>query len=192
MESFEYNANPSRVIFGSGSIKKLPDEVKRLNKSKPLLLSTPQQADQVKALEPILKDGGVDPAGLYSNATMHTPTHITDEALEYASKSGADCVISFGGGSTTGLGKAISVRTGLEHISIPTTYAGSEMTPILGETADGRKTTRTDKKILPGTVIYDVDFTMTLPESLSATSGVNAIAHAGIDQSHAMLKSCEY
>ena len=181
MESFEYNANPSRVIFGSGSIKKLPDEVKRLNKSKPLLLSTSQQADQVKALEPILKDGGIEPAGLYSNATMHTPTHVTDDALEYASKSGADCVISFGGGSTTGLGKAISVRTGLEHLSVPTTYAGSEMTPILGETADGRKTTRTDKKILPGTVIYDVDFTMTLPESLSATSGVNAIAHAGKD-----------
>ena len=112
---------------------------------------------------------------------MHTPTHITDEAWAYASKVGADCVISFGGGSTTGLGKAISVRTGLEHISIPTTYAGSEMTPILGETADGRKMTRTDKSILPGTVIYDVDFTMTLPESLSATSGVNAIAHAGME-----------
>ena len=182
MESFEYSANPGRVVFGSGTIKKLPDEVKRLNKSKPLLQSTPQQADQVKALEPILKDGGIEPSGLYSNATMHTPTHITDEALDYANKSGADCVISFGGGSTTGLGKAISIRTGLEHICVPTTYAGSEMTPILGETADGRKTTRSDKKILPGTTIYDVDFTMTLPESLSATSGVNAIAHAGIDK----------
>lgn len=189
MESFEYNANPSRVVFGSGSIKKLPEEVKRLNKSKPLLLSTPQQADQVKELEPILKDGGIEPAGLYSNATMHTPTHITDDALEYAKKSGADCVISFGGGSTTGLGKAISVRTGLEHISVPTTYAGSEMTPILGETADGRKTTRTDKAILPGTVIYDVDFTMTLPESLSATSGVNAIAHAGTNNHMQYLRN---
>ena len=181
MNSFEFSGHPGRVVFGQGSIKKLPEEVKRLNKSKPLLLSTPQQADQVKALEPILKEGGIEPAGLYSNATMHTPTHITDEALDYANKIGADCVISFGGGSTTGLGKAISIRTGLEHISIPTTYAGSEMTPILGETADGRKTTRTDKKILPGTTIYDVDFTMTLPEGLSATSGVNAIAHAGND-----------
>ena len=180
MESFEYNANPARVVFGSGSIKKLSEEVKRLNKTKPLLLSTPQQAEQIKPLEKILKDGGIEPAGLYSNATMHTPTHITDEALAYASKVGADCVISFGGGSTTGLGKAISVRTGLPHVSVPTTYAGSEMTPILGETADGRKTTRTEKVILPGTVIYDVDFTMTLPESLSATSGVNAIAHAGM------------
>jgi alcohol dehydrogenase class IV len=189
MESFEYNANPARVVFGRGSIKTLPDEVKRLNKTKPLLLSTPQQADQVQPLERILKDGGIEPAGLYSNATMHTPTHITDEALAYAGQVGADCVISFGGGSTTGLGKAISVRTGLQHISIPTTYAGSEMTPILGETADGRKTTRTDKAILPGTVIYDVDFTMTLPESLSATSGVNAIAHAGMHQHPTMYNN---
>jgi len=167
------------VVFGSGSIKKLPDEVKRLNKSAPLLLSTPQQADQVKQLDTMLKEGSITPVGLYSNATMHTPTHITDEALNHAKDSGADCVISFGGGSTIGLGKAISIRTGLKHICIPTTYAGSEMTPILGETADGKKTTRSDKKILPGTTIYDVDFTMTLPAALSATSGVNAIAHAG-------------
>ncbi|KAK5700953.1 hypothetical protein LTR97_005471 [Elasticomyces elasticus] len=178
MQPFEYTANPGRVVFGSGSIKKLGDEIKRLNKSKPLLLSTPQQKGQVQALESILKDAQIKPAGLFSEATMHTPTHVTDKALQYTKDSGADCVVSFGGGSTIGLGKAISIRTGLEHVCIPTTYAGSEMTPILGETADGKKTTRSDPKILPGTVIYDVDFTMTLPEALSATSGVNAIAHA--------------
>lgn len=180
MNSFEYNANPGRVVFGQGSIKKLPEEIKRLNLSKPLLLSTPQQKDQVTNLEPILENESINKAGLYSNATMHTPTHITDEALAYAKECAADCIISFGGGSTIGLGKAISIRTGLPHICISTTYAGSEMTPILGETAEGRKTTRSDPKILPGTVIYDVDFTMTLPTALSATSGVNAIAHAGM------------
>lgn len=180
MESFEYTANPARVIFGPGSIKKLPEEVKRLGKTKPLLLSTPQQAEQVKQLESPLQNASLSPAGLFSNATMHTPTHVTDEALQYANDCGADCIISFGGGSTCGLGKAISVRTGLSHITIPTTYAGSEMTPILGETAEGKKTTRSDAKILPGTVIYDVDFTLTLPVELSATSGVNAIAHAGM------------
>jgi len=179
MQPFEYTANPGRVVFGSGSIKKLPEEIKRLDKFKPLLLSTPQQEEQVRALEPILKDASITPAGLFSEATMHTPTHITDKALKYTKECGADCVVSFGGGSTIGLGKAISIRTGLEHVCIPTTYAGSEMTPILGETAEGKKTTRSDPKILPGTVIYDVDFTMTLPEALSATSGVNAIAHAG-------------
>lgn len=117
-------------------------------------------------------------AGIFTEATMHTPSHVTDKALEFARSTQADSVISIGGGSTIGLGKAISIRTGLPHICIPTTYAGSEMTPILGETTEGQKTTRTDPEILPGTVIYDTDLTMSLPASMSATSGVNAIAHA--------------
>jgi alcohol dehydrogenase class IV len=176
MEAFEYNAAPARVIFGSGTISKLSEEVSRQKLSRPLLLSTPQQVDHMKQLK-ILLNG--KEAGVFSEATMHTPSHVTDKALAYAKSVNADSVISIGGGSTIGLGKAISIRTGLPHICIPTTYAGSEMTPILGETQDGKKTTRSDPKILPGTVIYDVDFTMTLPASMSATSGVNAIAHAG-------------
>ena len=176
MDAFEYNSNPSRVIFGSGTLKKLPDEIIRQNLKSPLLLSTPQQVDQAEALKIVLDD---KIAGIFAEATMHTPTHITDKALEYTKEYRADSVVSIGGGSTIGLGKAISVRTGLPHISIPTTYAGSEMTPILGETADGQKKTRSDPKILPGTVIYDVDLTMTLPPTMSAYSGVNAIAHAG-------------
>jgi len=178
MDPFEYNANPGRVIFGSGSIQKLPAEIKRQSLTSPLLLSTPQQIDQAEVLAKILENASIKPAGTYTNATMHTPSGITQEALAYATETKADCVVSIGGGSTIGLGKAISIRTGLPHICIPTTYAGSEMTPILGETQDGRKTTRSDPKILPGTVIYDVDLTMTLPKGLSATSGVNAIAHA--------------
>jgi len=178
MEPFEYNANPGRVVFGPGSIQKLPEEIRRLKLSAPLLLSTPQQIAQAEGLTQILTAASIEPAGTYTNATMHTPSHITEEALSFLHSKSADCVVSIGGGSTIGLGKAISVRTGLPHICIPTTYAGSEMTPILGETQDGRKTTRTDPKILPGTVIYDVDLTMTLPAGLSATSGVNAIAHA--------------
>jgi alcohol dehydrogenase class IV len=176
MSSFEYNANPGRVIFDHGTIRKLPEELKRLNLSAPLLLSTPHQVSQAEDLKTILQ-GRI--AGLFTEATMHTPSNVTDKALEYTKQQSADCVVSIGGGSTIGLGKAISIRTDLPHICIPTTYAGSEMTPILGETADGIKKTRSDPKILPGTVIYDVDLTMTLPVEMSATSGVNAIAHAG-------------
>lgn len=178
MNPFEYNANPGRVVFGAGSIKKLPAEIQRLGLKAPLLLSTPQQVSQLDDLAKILQDGKITPAGRCTNATMHTPSQITEEAMAYLKSNSADCVVSIGGGSTIGLGKAISIRTGLPHICIPTTYAGSEMTPILGETQDGRKTTRSDPKILPGTVIYDVELTMTLPAALSATSGVNAIAHA--------------
>lgn len=176
MEAFEYNSNPARVIFGSGTIARLPDEISRLELSAPVILSTAQQTHQAENIKTLLRG---KTAGAFCEAAMHTPTDVTNKALAYAQSQGADSVISIGGGSTIGLGKAISFRTGLPHISIPTTYAGSEMTPILGETADGIKKTKSDKKILPGTVIYDVDLTMTLPVEMSATSGVNAIAHAG-------------
>src|SRR3546814_9449354 len=89
----------------------------------------------------------------------------------------ADCRGAIGGGSTTGLGKAIALRTDLPQIVIPTTYAGSEATPILGETVEGRKTTQRSPRILPEIVLYDIDLTLTLPVELSITSGFNAIAH---------------
>lgn len=174
-KNFVYNASPARVIFGKGTISQLPGEISRQSLKAPLLLSTPQQVNQAETLRDIL---GGNIAGIFTEATMHTPTSVTERALAYAQSISADCIVSIGGGSTIGLGKALSIGTGLPHICIPTTYAGSEMTPILGETADGVKKTRSDPKILPGTVIYDVDLTMTLPASISATSGVNAIAHA--------------
>jgi alcohol dehydrogenase class IV len=178
MQPFEYVANPSRVIFGSGSVEKVSEQVKRLELKSPLILSTPQQLSQAEAVHKIVSRASIIPAGIYTMATMHTPSHVTNDAVSFAKTVHADCVISIGGGSTIGLGKAISINTGLPHICIPTTYAGSEMTPILGETRNGKKTTRSDLNILPGTVIYDVDLTMTLPSDFSATSGVNAIAHA--------------
>lgn len=175
MESFEYNASPSRVIFGSGTIASLSGELKRLGKSRPLVLSTPQQISAADHVRSIIGGGCV---GIFAEAAMHTPEDITEKAVAFAMSKEADCVVTIGGGSTIGLGKAISIRTDLNHIAISTTYAGSEVTPILGETAQGRKVTRSDPRILPGTVIYDVDFTLSLPIRLTCTSGVNAIAHA--------------
>jgi alcohol dehydrogenase class IV len=176
MDSFQYTPNPGRVIFGSGSRKKLPEELARLMVLRPLLLSGPRGIAQTQELKSIL-NGNI--AGFFTEATMHTPIAVTEKAVEYAKTTHADSVVSIGGGSTIGLGKAISIRTSLPHICIPTTYAGSEMTSHLGETKDGRKTTQTDPRIFPATVIYDVDLTMSLPAKLSATSGINAIAHAG-------------
>jgi alcohol dehydrogenase class IV len=109
---------------------------------------------------------------------MHTPVEVTARAVDLARALGADCTVAVGGGSTTGLGKAIALATGLDQIVVPTTYAGSEMTPILGQTERGVKTTQRSPAILPEVVIYDVDLTLTLPPALTATSGLNAIAHA--------------
>src|ERR1700761_6590805 len=175
MKSFTYTAHPARVIFGSGTLMSLADEIKRLGCSRALILSTPQQEKEARALAGQI---GLLSAGVYANATMHTPVTVTEAALAVAKDLKADVTVALGGGSTTGLGKAIALRTDLPQIVIPTTYAGSEATPILGETKDGLKTTQRNLKILPEVIVYDVDLTLTLPPSLSATSGMNAIAHA--------------
>jgi alcohol dehydrogenase class IV len=164
-----------RVRFGSGTIGLLGEELERLGCRRALVLATPQQAAQARQVAGLI---GAAAAGVFSEAAMHTPVVVTERALAVARDCGADVTIAIGGGSTTGLGKAIALRTDLPQIVVPTTYAGSEMTPILGETADGRKTTQRSLKVLPEVVIYDVDLTLGLPVGLSATSGMNAIAHA--------------
>ncbi len=175
MQSFVYNALPSRVIFGSGTISRLKSEIERAGCQRALLLSTPEQAD---SLNKIAQSLGPLAAGTFTQAAMHTPSGVTERALSQVLECSADCTISFGGGSSTGLGKAIALRTDLTQIAVPTTYAGSEVTPIIGETKDGVKVTQRTLKVLPEIVIYDVDFTVSLPQRLSVTSGTNAIAHA--------------
>ncbi|MEO5757378.1 MAG: maleylacetate reductase [Mesorhizobium sp.] len=174
MHSFVYNANPARVLFGSGTLAQLPSEVRRLGLNRVLILSTPRQrlAGQVASLL------GDCAAGIFAEAAMHTPLHITQAAMAVVADLRIDGVVAIGGGSSIGLGKAIALRTDLPQIVIPTTYAGSEMTSVLGETVDGAKVTQTDRRILPEAVIYDVDLTLALPTLISGASGINAIAHA--------------
>lgn len=174
MQDFVYNAAPARVVFGSGTLKRLPAEAERLGLRRLLVLTTPAQEAQGRAVAELLGNAA---AGVFAGAVMHTPVAVTEEALAMAAAVEAG-VVAVGGGSTTGLGKAIALRTGLPQIVLPTTYAGSEMTPILGETVDEVKRTQMTAKVLPGTVIYDVELTLGLPPGLSAVSGVNAIAHA--------------
>lgn len=175
MSGFVHQALPTRVIFGTGTLARLPEEVDRLGLKRILVLSTPQQADAAADTAARL---GARAAGTFTQAAMHTPVAITEAAMIAARELAADGVVAIGGGSTTGLGKAIGVRSGLPQIVIPTTYAGSEMTDILGETENGLKTTRRSPAIQPEVVIYDVELTLGLPAALSATSGMNAIAHA--------------
>ncbi|HVV92426.1 MAG TPA: maleylacetate reductase [Hyphomicrobiales bacterium] len=175
MEAFVYNSLPSRVIFGAGMLARLGAELERLGCRRAFLLATPQQESVVRDLVSALGDRA---AGIFAGAAMHTPVDVTVAALAAFEAAGADCTVAVGGGSTTGLGKALALRTDKPQVVIPTTYAGSEMTPILGQTEGGRKTTLRSPKVLPEVVLYDVDLTLTLPPALSATSGMNAIAHA--------------
>ncbi len=172
---FVYTGLATRVIFGSGTTQQVEEETKRLGIKRALVLSTPNQEDMAADIAQRLGDYA---AGIFSGATMHTPVDVTETALAEAKKLGADGIVSIGGGSTTGLGKAIALRTDMPHLVLPTTYAGSEMTNILGQTESGIKTTLRDSKVQPESVIYDIDLTIGLPPMLSGTSGINAIAHA--------------
>jgi maleylacetate reductase len=172
---FVYHASPSRVVFGSGTVVHLADEARALHLSRILVLSTPEQVELARLAERHL---GRLTVAVFDGAVMHTPVAVTESALAIARSHKADGFCAIGGGSATGLCKALALRTDLPQIVVPTTYAGSEMTMILGQTEHGSKTTLRDPKVLPETVIYDVDLTLSLPPLFSGVSGINAIAHA--------------
>ena len=175
IKNFVYHGQAGRVVFGLGALQHLEREIELMGAKRALVLSTPEQADQAQRIADLL---GPRAAGIFPRAVMHVPIETAREARELAHKLGADCAVAIGGGSTTGLGKAIALDSGLPILAIPTTYAGSEMTTIYGITEAGMKKTGKDPRILPRTVIYDPELTLTLPVGLSVTSGINAIAHA--------------
>lgn len=175
MKDFTYEGLPARVVFGHGTLARLAEEAERLGIGRALVLATPGRAQQAEAVAERL--GGLA-AGTFAGAAMHTPVEATEKALAAVRETSADGLVAVGGGSTIGLGKAIAARTDLPQIAVPTTYSGSEMTPILGETAHGMKTTRRDLKVLPETVLYDVELTLALPLKVAGPSGMNAVAHA--------------
>jgi maleylacetate reductase len=174
MQNFIHDQPATRVIFGVGAFARLADEVKRLGARRALVLSTPEQLKDAE--EAMRRLGGLS-AGVFSEALMHVPIETARDARAAAKRLDADCCVAIGGGSTIGLGKAIALESGLAIVAVPTTYAGSEMTPIYGLTEDGIKKTGRDRKVLPKSVIYDPDLTLTLPPEIAGPSGMNAIAH---------------
>ncbi|MFB9266858.1 maleylacetate reductase [Bradyrhizobium erythrophlei] len=174
-QPFTYQVSPMRVVFGVGTIAKLPDELDRLGIRRALLLATRRQQAELGDVA-VLTGGRA--AGLFDGAVVHTPVVVTERAMDVVRELKPDGVVAIGAGAATGLSKAIALRTDLPQLILPTSYAGSEMTPVLGETVDGVKTTQSSPKILPETVIYDVNLTVSMPAKFSAISGLNAIAHA--------------
>jgi len=174
MRSFTFDALPGRVVFGAGSLTRLPDEVSRLGASRVLVITDPQTnpvAD--RAVESL----GARFAGAFTDIEPHVPEVGVATARGAAADARADLLVTIGGGSTTGYGKVVALETGLPVLAVPTTYAGSEMTPIYGITSDGLKRTGRDTRVLPKTVIYDAELTISLPPRVTGSSGMNALAH---------------
>lgn len=172
---FNYDGLPARVIFGAGRRAEVGEELDRLGIKRALVLSTADQSETCATFAAMIGDRL---GAIYPGAVMHTPVQVTESAMHQMEQMNCDGILSVGGGSTIGLGKAIAYRTDLPQVVVPTTYAGSEMTPILGQTEGGVKTTLRSPKVLPETVIYDPELTLTLPDFISGPSGMNAIAHS--------------
>ncbi|SDQ27108.1 maleylacetate reductase [Arthrobacter crystallopoietes] len=172
---FTYQALPMRVRFGIGSLADLPAELDAIGLKRVLVLCSPEQAATGREVAQALGSRAV---GVLPEAVMHVPAEAAQKASDEAKRVGADGCVTVGGGSAIGLGKAIALNHSLPIIAVPTTYAGSEMTPVWGLTTDGRKETGRDARVLPRSVVYDPTLSATLPVGMSVTSGVNAIAHA--------------
>lgn len=162
VEAFEYSASQTRVASGQASVEHSPRELLKLGAETPFLLSSSRHSERLATLSHILPRSSMRPAGTYNGVIMHTPSNIIEEAVFVLLSKNASSLIFIGGGSTLGLGKALSILTGLPYICFPTTCAGLEMTPISDETSKGKKIIRSDAKILSSVVIYDVDLTMSL------------------------------
>lgn len=164
-----------RIVFGAGSSARITAELDALGYDRVLVLCS---AEQVEVAEQISGQLAHRSVGVHPGAKMHVPVAAADAAVAVAADLGAEACVAVGGGSATGLGKAIALRHGLPVVAVPTTYAGSEMTPIWGITDGTVKTTGRDLSVLPRSVVYDPELTLTLPVGMSVTSGLNAMAHA--------------
>jgi alcohol dehydrogenase class IV len=174
-EPFAYDALPGRVVFGPGvSLHRLADEVSRLGATRVLVIVAEHERELAERLGASLGERVVD---MFTHVRPHVPTAVAKEALAAALRSEADALLSIGGGSTTGTAKAVALETALPIIAVPTTYAGSEMTPVWGMTTAERKTTGRSPNVLPKVVIYDPELTFSLPADITAPSAMNAMAH---------------
>ena len=170
---FTHETLPQRVVFASGEAgHSVAAEVGRLGGARAMVIAGAAEcvpADEVAA--------GLPVAVRHGEVVMHVPVDVADRARKAAADHDVDVLVSVGGGSTTGLAKAVALTTGLPIVAVPTTYAGSEATPVWGLTQDGRKTTGVDVRVLPRAVVYDAGLTLSLPVSLTVASALNAVAH---------------
>lgn len=170
---FQHDTLPQRIRFHSHhAAEELAAEVAELGAERVLLIAAAPERELAERIA-----AGVPVARWHDEVAMHVPVPVAERARTAATESGADLVVCVGGGSTTGLAKAVALTTGLPIVAVPTTYAGSEATDVWGLTDQSRKTTGVDPRVLPRAIVYDAALTLSLPVDLSVASGLNAIAH---------------
>lgn len=170
---FDHESLAQRVRFASGGAQdSLVAELDLLGSSRVMVIAAESErelADEITQGLPVVH--------VHDEVVMHVPVAVAERARASAAEHEADVLISVGGGSTTGLAKAVALTTGIPIVAVPTTYAGSEATNVWGMTESSRKTTGVDPRVLPRAVVYDASLMISLPTDLSVASGLNAMAH---------------
>ncbi len=170
---FVHESLSQRVRFGTGGATAgTRAEVERLGAARVMLIAAPAEAELADSVT-----AGLPVALRHDEVVMHVPLEVAERARSAAIAGGVDVIVSVGGGSTTGLAKAVAMTTRLPIVAVPTTYAGSEATAVWGLTDVNRKTTGVDPVVLPRAVVYDASLLRSLPVELSVASGLNALAH---------------
>ena len=170
---FEHETLGQRVRFATGEAADgVAREVEALGSKRVMVIAGPNRVGLIGRVT-----AGLPVAVLHDEVVMHVPVQVAERAREAASANDVDALVSVGGGSATGLAKAVALTTGLPIVAVPTTYAGSEATAVWGLTEGGRKITGVDRRVLPRSVVYDAGLTVSLPVEVSVASGLNAVAH---------------
>jgi maleylacetate reductase len=169
---FTYEPSPVRVVFGVGALDRLGEELDRLGVTRALVIARPRSVDDLAG-----RLGPARYAGACSGIVEHVPVEAAAAARRAARQAGADCLVVLGGGSAIGLAKAVALELALPIVAVPTTYSGSEVTPVYGLTGPDGKRTGRDRRVLPRVVLYDPAGTVGLPPRVAAASGMNAVAH---------------
>lgn len=172
--AFTYESLAVRVVFGPGARRGAAAELDRLDLAHVLVVAT---ASCRQAADAVVADLDHRVTWRIDGVRRHVPEASVDGACDAVATAEADGIVTIGGGSATGLGKAVALRTGLPLVALPTTYAGSEMTPVYGVTTATGKHVGRDLRVLPRAVMYDPELTLTLPPAVTAASGMNAMAH---------------
>lgn len=170
---FEHITLGQRVLFGAGrAAEYVAQEAARLGARSIMCITSEFERPFAETALSL-----ADVALWHTDVVQHVPAETADKARKAASGAGIDLIVCVGGGSTTGLAKAVALTTGIPIVAVPTTYAGSEATNVWGLTENATKTTGVDDRVLPAAVVYDADLTLSLPVPLSVASGLNALAH---------------
>ena len=173
---FVYKTLPQRVVFGGGRSAELADEIRALGAVRVFVIADTNDGAALAAT--LSGEHGFDVVAIWREAVQHVPDELAERARAAATDAAADAIVTIGGGSSTGLAKAIALSHGLPILAVPTTYAGSEQTTIYGITGGRHKQTGKNPVVLPRVVVYDPLLTLGLPPRVTGPSAFNALAHS--------------